>query len=175
MDMQSVFNALVFLGLLALGVRLKRYHLETQFMEYRFRYFALRDRLGHLAATGVIGEDSDPYRLLVTTLNYYIRRTERIDLFYFVRSFISWEADPEHRRRMSELVQECRVSHPEVSDIMHEFERLTLHIVMRHSSIVSIMSGVQAVARLPGRIGVVAEKIQIAVAGPRERMARLAT
>ncbi|MFA7242413.1 MAG: hypothetical protein WC091_20050 [Sulfuricellaceae bacterium] len=48
--------------------------------KFRFRYFALRDRLAMLVAAGRLKEDSWEYQHIVETLNFHISAVERLSL-----------------------------------------------------------------------------------------------
>ena len=121
-----LFNiGVMLLGLWAIW-RLLGYARAARFMGYRYEYFALRDRLGHLAANHIVDYDSPAYKALVRMLNTYIRNTEDIDLLAFVKGAIHAEraVASEH----DELLEAAR-RNSELADILTDTSYLTIRVL----------------------------------------------
>lgn len=126
--------ALLNVGVLLLGLwavwRATWERRKADFMAHRYEYFALRDRLGHLASTHHLSCDSPAYVVLVRMLNTYILYTERIDLVSFVAGALraERETDPE----TEELLRAAK-ENPDLASIIVDAAQLTLRVLHQHS------------------------------------------
>lgn len=141
-----LFNlGVVLIGFWALWRVWSKYR-AAKFMEYRFKYFALRDRLGHLATNGILPPESRAYKQMVGMLNAHIRYTERIDLVSFAQGIVRY-TQHEHQKSVEELIQTAGEI-PELKEIVEDSVLLTIGIIRRHSILMSVCHNVRKLQRL---------------------------
>ncbi len=68
--------------------------------KYRFRYFALRDRLALLVANNEIQEDSWEYQKIIDTINFHISAVETMSIEKLMSVLIEFHTSQEEARRI---------------------------------------------------------------------------
>ena len=80
-----------------------RYGRLANFDKYRFRLFAIRDRLSLLVMRGVIKENSNEHITLLKLLNGAIESTETFKVTVFIRYVVYVSKNPEIKRRLERM------------------------------------------------------------------------
>ena len=106
---------------------------EIIFEKYRFRYFALRDRLALLVVKGDLEEDSWEFEKIVDTINFHIGAVEAMSIERIVTLLIEHHTSPEEERKVR--IINNRISNIEVRAIMEEFMSITSSLLYRNSRV----------------------------------------
>ncbi len=104
---------------------------EMIFDRYRFRYFALRDRLALLVVKGELKEDSWEYKKLVDTINFHISTVETMSIERIVSLLVQYHTSPEEERNVR-LIKK-NIKNEEVLRIMGDFMETTASLLARNS------------------------------------------
>ena len=136
---QIFFNLmLVFVGAIILLEIYNRLFIPSKFMAYKFEYFKLRDRLGHLAIEGRISQNSEEYHFLISVINSYIKYTSEVGFVEFFRQYLRLERNPEYNKELEQLISRSCNLCPETSALMKDLCALTLKIIFDNSYIIKI-------------------------------------
>lgn len=98
---------------------------------FRFRYFALRDQLAMLVATGKIKEDSWEYKNIIQTLNFHISAVERLSLFRVVEVISKYHLSSQEERQIKQLSK--KIDDKEVAKILFCYLQTTFDLIKRNS------------------------------------------
>ncbi len=90
-----------------LFIQISEYN-ELELTKFRFRFFALRDRLALLVATGKLAEDSWEYQHIVAVLNYHISAVETMSVMRVVDLLVQYHTSPEEERQVQLWLILCR-------------------------------------------------------------------
>lgn len=116
--------------LFIVATQIQKYN-QIVFDKYRFRYFALRDRLAMLVVNNKLEEDSWEYQKVVDTINFHISTTEGVSINKIISLLIEYHTSPEEERKVRIIKK--KVEHPEVLEIMAEFMEVTASLLERNS------------------------------------------
>lgn len=98
---------------------------------FKFKYFALRDELAMLVATGKLKEDSWEYKHIIDTLNFHISAVEKLSMMRIVEMFAEYHLSHEERLRVRMMSR--RVDHKEVAKIVVGYMETTYELIRRNS------------------------------------------
>ena len=118
--------------LYAIFVHIREYN-ELIRAKFRFRFFALRDRLAMLVVTGKLAEDSWEYQHIVSTLNFHISAVEKMSIMRVVDLFVSYHTSPKEEQRVKLLSK--RIEHKDVAQIVVDYMSVTYDLIKRNSRI----------------------------------------
>ena len=113
--------------------------IPTKFMEYRFRFFALRDKLARLCVNDVITQESVEFQFLIRLFNTYIKDLESCNIPTLLRRVVSLENDKEFRVKVQMLLERCYETE-EVAELMYEFEKAVVELLYEGSFILKYLS-----------------------------------
>lgn len=99
--------------------------------KFRFRYFALRDRLAMLVATGRLKEDSWEYQHIVETLNFHISAVEHLSIFRIVEVLANYHLSSKEERQVKKLSK--KIDDNDVAKIVVEYMETTYDLINRNS------------------------------------------
>lgn len=146
-------NTLIFLlaatlVLYVMFLHIREYN-ELRFTAYRFRYFALRDKLAMLVVQGKLREDSWEYKHIVSTINFHISAVETVSIIRLLTILIKYHTSSEEQRHVRALTK--RIDDPAVAKIMVEYMETTMDLIKRNSRVQMFM--IWVVKRLLDAIG----------------------
>jgi len=98
------------------------------FDKYRFRYFALRDRLAFLVAEGELDENSWEYKNLVDVINFHIRTVETMSISNIVEMLVSFYSGDVEVNIISK-----KIENEKVLEIVSDFISVTLSLLRKNS------------------------------------------
>lgn len=99
--------------------------------EYRFRYFALRDRLAMMVVKGHINENSWEYKHIIDALNFHINAVETMSLTRISAMLARYHMSSEEDRTVK-MVQK-RIENEEVRKLMFDFLGVTRNLLRRNN------------------------------------------
>lgn len=99
--------------------------------KYRFRYFALRDRLALLVANNEIQEDSWEYQKIIDTINFHISAVETMSIEKLMSVLIEFHTSQEEARRIK--LYEKNIDNEAVLHILADFMEVTSSLLRRNS------------------------------------------
>jgi hypothetical protein len=99
--------------------------------KYRFKFFALRDRLAMLVCEGSLSESSWEYKYIVDALNYHISAVEKVSIFEVVEAMVKFHTSAEEDKAVSKLQK--TVSNKAVKSILDEY-MLTAQLMIERNS-----------------------------------------
>jgi hypothetical protein len=117
-----------FLYLLALQIN--KYN-EIVFDKFRFRYFALRDRLAMLVVNGELDENSWEYKQLIDTFNFHISATETMSIKKIARIMSDYHSSNIEERKVRLLKK--NVGSQAVLKIVVDFMDVTYQLLESNS------------------------------------------
>lgn len=120
---------LVFI-LLIFAVQIDKYN-EIILDKYRFRYFALRDRLAMLVVNRKLEEGSWEYQRIIDAVNFHINAIETVSIQDIICLLIDYHTSPEEECKV-EIIKK-KLDHPEIIEIMAEFMDITGQLLERNS------------------------------------------
>lgn len=97
---------------------------------YRYRYYALRDRMGMLVMRGELDEDSWEYRHIVDTINFHIKALEQLSMLRLVLFLMGYHTNSRVRGEVRSLRKSVD---PIVAEILVEYLTTTVEILRRNS------------------------------------------
>lgn len=124
--------AIMVFVLFIVAIQIEKYN-QIIFDKYRFKYFALRDRLAMLVVDHKLDEYSWEYQKVVDAINFHISTTEGVSINKIVSLLIEYHISPEEERKVKIIKK--KVDHPEVLEIMAEFMETTAGLLERNSRI----------------------------------------
>ncbi len=101
------------------------------FEKYRFRYFAIRDRLALLVIDGKIKEQSWEYQRIINAINSHIKTIENMSISNIIRLLVQYHNSPSESRPVDMMRK--KIDNEEVIKIMVEFFDITSSILKRNS------------------------------------------
>lgn len=101
------------------------------FEKYRFRYFAIRDRLALLVIDGKIKEQSWEYQRIINAINSHIKTIENMSISNIIRLLVQYHNSPSESRPVDMMRK--KIDNEEVIKIMVEFFDITFSILNRNS------------------------------------------
>lgn len=104
---------------------------ELNRTKFRFRYFALRDQLAMLVATGKIKEDSWEYKNIIQTLNFHINSVESLSFLRVVEVIAKYHLSSKEERQVRQLSK--KVDNKEVAKILFCYLETTSDLIRRNS------------------------------------------
>ena len=116
-------NAFIALLSLWVGWRMySRFYRALYFNEYRFRMFALRDRLTYLVMSGKIREGSEEHITLLKLINGAITATERFRITEFVIFLVELAQNKKLDAHIERIKEQLSKTHnSEYASIVEEF------------------------------------------------------
>lgn len=120
------------IALYVLFIQIREYN-ELNRIKYQFQFFALRDRLAVLVASGHLSEDSWEYKNIVDVLNYHIGAVEKMSLGRIVSALVQFHMSSAEDFRMRGLSK--RVSDKAVADIVMDYMSTTYELIRRNSRV----------------------------------------
>jgi hypothetical protein len=80
--------------------------LEARKEKLKFRFFAVRDQFLYQVATGVLGQDTQVFRVFYHAMNLYISQMERFTLTSFIRASVAvkTELEKENQQRLMDAL-----------------------------------------------------------------------
>lgn len=129
---------MVFLGnlivlifvLFIVAVQIGKYN-EIILDKFRFKYFALRDRLAMLVVNSKLKEDSFEYQQIIDTINFHINAIETLCIQDIIYLLAEYHTSPEEERKVKIIKK--KLDHPEIIEIMAEFMDITRQLLERNS------------------------------------------
>ncbi|ASQ90114.1 hypothetical protein CHL67_03495 [Prosthecochloris sp. GSB1] len=106
---------------------------EVMFDEYRFKYFALRDKLALMVVDGKISEGSVEYKFLINAINYHIKTVETVSMIRVIELLVRYHNSPEESREVSMITR--KVENVDSLAIVLEFMRLSNSLLYRNSRV----------------------------------------
>ena len=114
--------------------------------KFKFRFFALRDRLSLMVIFEGLPEDSLEYKETVSTLNFHISATEKLSLTRIVEMLAEYHTSTEEERRVRVFTR--TVDRQDVRDLLGEFFCTAYDMISRNSRAqISVVKVLAAVAR----------------------------
>lgn len=101
------------------------------FEKYRFRYFAISDRLALLVIDGKIKEQSWEYQRIINAINSHIKTIENMSISNIIRLLVQYHNSPSESRPVDMMRK--KIDNEEVIKIMVEFFDITSSILKRNS------------------------------------------
>lgn len=99
--------------------------------KFRFRFFALRDRLALLVCDGSLKEDSWEYKYVIDALNYHISAVERLSITDVIEAFVNFHTSSDENKAFKRLQK--TVDHEDVKEILDEYMLTVLQMIKRNS------------------------------------------
>ena len=118
--------------LFVVAIQIHKYN-QIVFDKYRFKYFALRDRLAMLVVNHKLEEDSWEYQGVIDAINFHIRTIEGVSISKIISLLIKYHVSPEEERKVKIIKK--KVDHPEVLEIMADFMETTASLLECNSRI----------------------------------------
>jgi uncharacterized protein YjgD (DUF1641 family) len=129
--MATIFNLLLLVFVCYIfALQVSRYN-QVVFDKYRFRYFALRDKLAMLVVKGVISENSWEYKQIIDSINFHIKTIESVSINKIIKVLIDYHNSTEEERRV-EVIKK-KIENEEVRKVMVEFMSITSSLLERNS------------------------------------------
>lgn len=100
---------------------------------FRFRFFALRDELAMLVATGQLKEDSWEYRHVIDVLNFHISAVEQVSMMRIIDSLAEYHLSPSEEKNVQALSK--RVEDRQVANIIVGYMKTTHDLICRNSRV----------------------------------------
>lgn len=101
--------------------------------KFRFRFFALRDRLAMLVAAGKLKEDSWEYQHIVETLNFHISAVERLSIFRIVDVLANYHLSSKEEKQVKLLSK--KIDDHDVAMVVVGYMETTYDLINRNSRI----------------------------------------
>lgn len=101
--------------------------------KYRFRYFALRDKLAMLVAKGELAEASWEYQHIVQTLNFHISAVESLSLFRIADVLANYHLSSAEERQVNMISK--KLDNKEVAAIVVGYMDTTYELIRRNSRV----------------------------------------
>ncbi|RVU47055.1 hypothetical protein [Rubrivivax rivuli] len=99
--------------------------------KFKFRFFALRDRLALLVVYKGLAEDSWEYKETVKALNFHISSTEKLSLMRLIEVFSDYHTSPEEERKVERYSR--KVDREDVREVLTDFFMTTHSLIRRNS------------------------------------------
>ena len=99
--------------------------------KYKFRFFALRDRLAMLVIFHGLPEDSWEYKETVKALNFHISATEKLSLMRIIEVITSYHTSPQEEKKFQRFRR--RVDRDDVRLVLTDFFKTTHSLLLRNS------------------------------------------
>jgi hypothetical protein len=99
--------------------------------KFKFRFFALRDRLALLVVYRKLPEESWEYLETVKTINFHISATEKLSLMRIIELLSEYHASPEEERKVKKLSR--KVDREDVREVLADFFMTTHQLIRRNS------------------------------------------
>lgn len=113
-------------------IQLREYN-EITLAEYRFKYFALRDKLAMLVVEGKLNEHSWEYEHIIGTINFHISAIETMSIMRILDMLMKYHTSAEEEREVQIL--EKKVDSPEIADIVAQCMSITFDLIKRNSRV----------------------------------------
>lgn len=104
---------------------------QIVFDKYKFKYFAIRDRLATQVLDGQLDENSWEYKEIIETINYHIQTVETLSIHKIVRMLSDYHTSPEEMRRVRKISK--KIDNPEVIKVLIDFMHTTGKLLKRNS------------------------------------------
>lgn len=115
--------------------------------KFKFRFFALRDRLALLVVYKGLPEDSWEYKETVEALNFHISATEKLSLMRIVEVFSDYHTSPEEERKVQRYSR--NVDREDVREVLTDFFMTTYNLIRRNSKAqIACILSVAAIIRM---------------------------
>lgn len=101
--------------------------------KYRFRYFALRDRLAMLVAAGKLDEDSWEYQHIVDTLNFHISAVEDLSIMRVINLLVEYHTSKDEESRVQKLSRD--IDREDIKKIVVAYMTVTHSLIRRNSRV----------------------------------------
>lgn len=101
--------------------------------KFRFRFFALRDRLAMLVVSGKLAEDSWEYRCIVDTLNFHISAVDTMSIMRIIDVLVTYHTSSEEEQQVKLLSR--RVAEKDVARIVVDYMSITYALIKRNSRV----------------------------------------
>jgi hypothetical protein len=98
---------------------------------YRYKYFALRDRLALLVINGTIKENSFEYKFLIDAINYHINTIETVSMIRVIELLIKYHNSPDESRSVSLIAK--KVDNKDALSVVLDFMKLSNDLLYRNS------------------------------------------
>lgn len=129
--METVIYMLIIVFVLYLfSVQINKYN-EVVFDKFRFRYFALRDRLAMLVVNGNLDEGSWEYKQLVDAINFHINATETMSIKKIARILAEYHSSSDEERKVRLLKK--KVTDKAVISVVLDLMDVTYKLLERNS------------------------------------------
>lgn len=99
--------------------------------KFKFRFFALRDRLALLVVYKKLPEDSWEYSETVKSLNFHISATEKLSLMRVIELLSAYYTSPKEERKVQKLTRQ--VDRDDVREVLADFFMTTYDLIRRNS------------------------------------------
>lgn len=113
-------------------LQIREYNI-LRFTSYRFRYFALRDRLAMMVVQGKLQERSWEYQQIVQAINFHISAVETMSIISILEMVIHYHTTSEEQCQVSRLKR--RIDDPAVAAIMVDYMGVTSELIRRNSRV----------------------------------------
>lgn len=100
---------------------------------YRFRYFALRDRLSCLVVKGRLAENSWEYQCIVDVLNFHIKTVETMSIRKIVETLADFHTSDDEQRNVKKM--KTADIDKEVLEVLSAFFHTTSSLLRRNSRV----------------------------------------
>ena len=112
--------------------------LRSQEDSLRFRFFAARDKLLYLAATGTLPQNSMVFKVFYRSMNTYIRELDEFTIVSFMRASIAVKSELE-KENQQRLIDGLRRSDPQVQATANEFIQTVMDALRYNSPTLHIL------------------------------------
>lgn len=126
-----IINLMVIVFVLCIvSIQVQQYN-AIIFDKYRFKYFALRDKLALLVANKEIQEDSWEYQKIIDTINFHISAVETMSIEKLMSVLIQFHTSQEEAKTIK--LYEKNIDNDAVLQILVEFMGITSSLIRRNS------------------------------------------
>lgn len=138
--------------------------------KFKFRFFALRDRLSLMVIFEDLPEDSWEYKQTISTLNFHISATEKLSLTRIVELLADYHTSSEEEKRVR--VFSRRVDRQDMRDLLAEFLCTAYDMIKRNSK--AQMWFVKVIASVARKLHKEpTERVKVAVMRPSRALNRI--
>jgi hypothetical protein len=113
--------------------------LQGQESKLKFRFFAVRDRLLYLAATGTLPQESMVFKVFYRVMNTYISELETLTIVSFLKASLAVKSELE-KENQQRLIQSLRRADPQAQEVVNDFIRVVMDALRYNSPMLNLIS-----------------------------------
>ena len=129
--MPSLISMFLLVSILYIAFLQLREFNKMTLCEYRFKYFALRDKLAILVVDRKIKEDSWEYKNIINTINFHISTIETMSIMRIAQLLIAYHTSQNEDNKVKALAK--KVENKDVAEIIIEYMSITQSLIRRNS------------------------------------------